>query len=152
MYKDGGFSPGESFRHALIDNVFIVVWNEVSTGAASRITSLVRDGHRSRGPLVYVAVVPDVSTPPDDDGRAALAGAVEQLLPFCSSMHCVIEGAGFKKSIVRAAATGIFMVSGQRGKMTVHDTFAHALESAPDLGSSAAREVTRRAVDQNLFP
>ena len=135
----------EDFDFKVIDNVFVVVWKNVSTAAAKKITEQVRVAHADRGDLVYVALVPDGTPPPDDDGRAALSGAVKVLLPYCSSMHCVIEGSGFRKSVIRGAATGIFMLSGQRGKMKVHDTFTEALRAAPAVQVSSIPSLIDRA-------
>lgn len=139
------------YHHAIIENVFIVVWNHVSTAATSTITTQVQAAHDVYGDLVYVARIPDGTPAPDDDGRNALSVATKALLPYCSSLHCVIEGQGFRKSIIRGAATSIFLLSGQRGKMKVHDTMRDALESAPALDAAKVDRILRRAHDQGLI-
>lgn len=126
------------FRSLVIDNVFIVVWHQVKPSAMTHLLAAARDASRvSREPLVYLAVIPDGAPTPDEAGRKALADATHELLELCGSMHCAIEGSGFKKSIIRGVAASIFLLSGKRGRMHVHDSVLEALRAAP--GVTAAR-------------
>lgn len=147
---EGVERSSDGYRTAVIDRCFIVAWSNVTTQATNRVIAEFRKAHERHGDLAYIAVIPESMPPPDADGREALSTAVKVLLPVCSSMHVVIEGAGFRKAMHRAAAS-FFMLAGQRGKMKVHDTFLDALRGA-GLDATAASGVLARARLQKLIP
>ena len=142
-------TSGLGFRHAIIENVFFVVWDRVLPQAMPRLLSIAREAtETSARPLVYLTVIPDGSQQPDEAGRKALADATKEMLELFTSMHCAIEGTGFKKSIIRGVATSIFLLSGKRGKMHVHDTALDALTAATTKARASAilEEARRRGV------
>ena len=140
--------PG--FRSAVIENVFIVVWDRVTPQAMPPLLAAAREAvATSKRPMVYLAVIPEHSKQPDEAGRTALGDATKQMLELFTSMHCAIEGSGFKKSIIRGVAASIFLLSGKRGKMHVHDSVLDALQAAPGVRANAAailEEARRRGL------
>ncbi|MCZ7680096.1 MAG: hypothetical protein M5U28_15560 [Sandaracinaceae bacterium] len=142
----------DGYRAAHIDDVFLVVWERVRPETIPQLVASARRAAQvSRERLIYVAVIPDGAPTPDEAGRRALDEATSALLEVCTSMHCVIEGTGFKKSMLRGVAASIFMVSGKRGKMHVHDNLLDALRNAPGLGPGQPSAIVAEAHKRGLL-
>lgn len=89
--------------------------------------------------MVYVAITPADHEPPGEMERRELAEALQKLLTYCSCVHLVMEGSGFKHAIVRMVAAGVFLVSGKRGQVSPHDSAADALASCNHLSRPASQ-------------
>lgn len=87
------------------------------------------------GPLVYVAIVPAGERPPDVATRVELARRLNELLGLCACIHLVLEGQGFRAAGQRAAATGIFLMTGRRGRVSAHASVSDALSHCPNLSA-----------------
>lgn len=145
-------TTGPGYRAGVVQNVFIVVWDRVLPEAMPGLLAAARQACAAAPKsLVYLAVIPDGSEQPSEAGRAALADATKHLLEIFVSMHCAIEGTGFKKSIIRGIATGIFLLSGKRGKMHVHDSVADALSAAPGVPKVNAAAILEEARRRGLL-
>lgn len=144
--------PASSCDIGLVANVLFVVWHQVTPAAVRTVVRELQEAAKLHGaPIIYITIIPDGSPAPDDAGRSALASAVKQTMESCRSMHCVIEGQGFKKTMIRSTAAGIFLLTGKRGKMTVHDSVADALKSADGLQGTVS-SILHRARQQGLVP
>ena len=80
--------------------------------------------------LVYIAIAPEDSAAPEEPVRKAFMNAMEDVLNYCQTMHFVMEGQGFKHSILRNALASVLLVRGQRTKVFVHRTLEEALTEA----------------------
>jgi len=140
-----------SFKSALLQNVFVLRWVSHEAGDGKRLLAAVANAKAEcSGPMVYVAIAPSDVPPPSDNVRNELAQALDQLLAHCSCVHLVIEATGFRGVVARAAATGIFMVTGKRGRVSPHVSFDEALEACNHLHGRTA-QILRSARAQGLL-
>ena len=127
------------FISGLVQNVFIVRWEKTEVADAARAVRLARQAKEEcSGPMVYVGIVPAGERGPDKATRIQLSRALDELLGLCSCVHLVLEGTGFAAATQRAAAAGIFLMTGLRGRVTPHISVAHALSSCTYLTSPPA--------------
>ena len=76
----------------------------------------VRRHHVSTGqPIVYVGVTSDASPPPSNEVRQALVASAKSLMPIVDRMYIVLEGTGFRGSVIRSVMAGMMLVSKMRG-------------------------------------
>ena len=106
------------------------------------------------GPVVYVAILPEDATPPDDRTRTELIKTMQDVLSRCESMHFVVEGSGFKHAVLRTSMATILLVRGQRAKVFVHTKLEDALSSASNRASPklkfSASLILRQAGESGL--
>lgn len=139
----------------LIEPIFFVRWASPSMTDIAQVKSRLVQAHEQGGhDLVYVAIVPEDSTPPDEAVRKAFMNAMDEVLTYCQTMHFVMEGQGFKHSILRNALASVLLVRGQRTKVFVHRTLEEALTMAnkrfpSDLQFDVAL-VARKAVESGV--
>jgi hypothetical protein len=111
--------------------VFFVRWSSPKATDIPAIIKALAQAHEALArPVVYVAIAPENSEPPDDRVRKAFTSRMDEVLGHCESMHFVMEGQGFKNSILRNALATVLMVRGQRNKVFVHRTLDEALIAA----------------------
>ena len=129
-----------SFKSALIQSAFIVRWVAHEAGDGRRLLqAAVSAKAQCSGPMVYIAIAPADVPPPSDKVRDELAETLDRLLEHCSCVHLVIEATGFRGVVARAAATGIFMVTGKRGRVSPHVSVEEALTSCKHLDARSAQ-------------
>jgi hypothetical protein len=87
---------------------------------------------------VYMAVAVPASGMPEKSARHELAQGLSTLFETCSCVHLVIEGSGFLAASQRAAAAGIFLLAGRRGRASTHASLADALRECQHLQAPAA--------------
>jgi hypothetical protein len=111
--------------------VFFVRWLAPKVTDLPPVVKALSEARDALGtPVVYVAIVPADCEPPDDQLRRAFTIRMDEVLGHCVSMHFVMEGQGFKNSILRNALATVLMVRGQRNKVFVHRTLEEALIAA----------------------
>jgi hypothetical protein len=131
--------------------VFFVRWDTPTKHDLPRIQVQLEEAYKeNEGPVVYVAIVPDGSSPPDDDLRAEFIGRMAEVLDRCDTMHFVIEGEGFKHAVVRTSLATILLVRGQRTKVFVHRSLDDALTAAAKKMRFSAAAITRHAREAGL--
>lgn len=114
----------------VIDRFYFVRWKKPELQDVSQIVRDVASVRQTvEKPLVYVAIAPEDSTPPDDQVRKAMLDAMEEMLGHCETMHFVFEGSGFGNVVKRSALAGILLVKGKRGRVFVHESVEAALAS-----------------------
>lgn len=95
---------------------------------------------RNPGKAVFMCVVEPSSAPPDESARKASSRMVEEHGDALRGVAVVIEGAGFRASIVRSVASGIVLLARSKSKTPV-SYFSGVVEGAEwlrkyvDLGS-----------------
>lgn len=87
--------------------------------------------------------------------RQTFADNMENVLGHCRTMHFVMEGEGFKHSILRNALATVLLVRGQRNRIYVHRSLGEALIIANQQATIKEKfdigTVTRKATAANLI-
>lgn len=140
-----------AFISELIHNVVFVRWISPEAGDSRTIVDLtVKHASKSRRPLVYVAIVPENCEAPNELVRKEMISALRQLLGPCSCVHLVLEGSGLRKALLRTVAAGIFLVGGQKGRVSFDDSVEAALKDCKHR-SADAPTIVKHARDLGLL-
>lgn len=141
-----------SFAKLAVENVFIIRWITPESSDGEAIYSEVSHLSKQTGQkLIYVAVAPVDSPPPPDELRKIMAGNVEKMTQWCSSIHLVFEGKGFTQSMKRTAFASIVLISGNRGKMFVHEDIASVANAMDAKGKISFARAMRTADELGFF-
>ncbi|MEO8180078.1 MAG: hypothetical protein ABI895_14685 [Deltaproteobacteria bacterium] len=120
-------------------NVFILRWQGAQLADTATFMQRVKQARsHSPGPLVYLAIVPADDSSPDLATRRELGRQLQELLEFCACVHLVLEGEGFRAATQRAVATGMFLLTGRRDRITAHANVSEALSCCQNLLGSPA--------------
>lgn len=113
-----------------IDPIFAVRWENPEPQDLRRVDLAVAELHKRLGkPCLYLAIVPADAEAPSNEMRSAMIAGMSGMLEHCESIHFVIEGSGFKHTVLRSALAGILLVAGRRGRVFVHTTVQDALQA-----------------------
>lgn len=113
-----------------IEPVYVVRWDKPELQDLRRIDFAIAELHKQLGkPCVYLAIVPENAETPSNEVRSAMIAGMTPLLEHCESIHFVIEGAGFKHTVLRSALAGILLVAGRRGRVFVHTSAQEAVHA-----------------------
>jgi hypothetical protein len=117
--------------------VFFVRWKAATMQDIPTIDRELDAAYKANGgPIIYVAILPEDATPPDDKTRAEFIKTMQDVLTRCETMHFVMEGQGFKHAVLRTSVATILLVRGQRTKVFVHTNLEEALAKAADKASA----------------
>jgi hypothetical protein len=135
-----------SYVACFIRPVFFVRWmapkiEDVSRVAAEFFQAYQRFGNR----IVYVAIVPEECEPPDDAVRMAMTRGRDEVLPYCESMHIVMEGQGFRYAILRNALATMQFFGRGRDQVRIYRTLDEALVKLV-RSASPGYEIDRNAL------
>ncbi len=111
------------YQSASLERVYILRWGR--SVLASDIEPIVAEMVKlckQHGPIVGIALMPPDLSPPDGEMRKLIGQNMRAALDASESLHYVIEGTGFKSSIMRSVVTNVLMLTGQRGRISVHGT------------------------------
>jgi hypothetical protein len=123
----------------VIRPVFFVRWLKPQLADLALLSTRLEQAHEAnRSPVIYVAIIPEDCSAPNDVMRKRFADTMVEVLGHCQTMHFVMEGQGFKSAILRSALAAVLLVRGQRNKVFVHKTLDEALNAARDLNSSGS--------------
>jgi hypothetical protein len=106
---------------------------------------------RSKQPLHGMAIVGENVPTPDDAARNAMGESMKSLLEHLETIHVVIEGRGFKNTIMRSAMTGMILLGGKRGKVHVHGTVSEAVYAISEITDQSVESLNRQLRDANLL-
>jgi hypothetical protein len=137
-----------AYHSILLDRVHIVRWQKPELAdTLPMIRELRQAADRLGKKIIGVSIVPDGVDPPTDDTKSAMAKRMNDVLEVSDSVHFVMEGTGFRPSIMRSALSGMLLVGGKRGRVFVHKNIDQALKligpqigMAPELIKKLARE------------
>jgi hypothetical protein len=140
----------------LVPPVFFVRWKVPELLDIARLNTRLIEAENTLGrPVFFVAIVPEDCKPPDDRMRQAFADTMEDVLRHCRTMHFVMEGEGFKHSILRNALATVLLIRGQRNRIFVHRSLGEALIIANQQASTKEKfdigSVTRKATAAGLI-
>jgi hypothetical protein len=137
-----------SYHSILLDRVHIVRWQRPELADTMPMVRELRQAALKLGKKVIgVSIVPDGVDPPSEDTKTAMAKRMNDVLEVADSVHFVMEGTGFRQSIMRSALSGMLLVGGKRGRVFVHKNIDQALkliapqiEMTPEMIKKLARE------------
>jgi hypothetical protein len=113
-----------------IDRVHILRWGKVVVPAdVAPIVEEMQKLHQKVGPVIGIALMPPQIAPPDDEMRKVIGQNLRPIMNCSESLHYVIEGTGFKSSIIRSVITNVLMLAGQRRRIGVYSTLDEALRT-----------------------
>lgn len=131
------------YKSETVDRLYVVRWDNPDTAdVAAMEREVARVAGATSQRLRGLSIVPSSTTPPDDATRSAMGKSLPHLLEHLETMHVVIEGTGFKHTILRSAMTGIILVGGKRGRVFVHsdvESAIGALATALDMSAAQLR-------------
>jgi hypothetical protein len=115
-----------------VDRVYFVRWSEPTKEDVAQLMRELPAHRKAVGrPLLFIAVLPEDATVPGPLVRRALDDGFAKAFEYCEHFYFVVEGIGFKHTILRSVLTANILVSGRRGKM-------HIVSSVGDLVSKAS--------------
>lgn len=126
-----------SYRSMQFGRLHYVRWGSAPTH--DDVSSLIREVQRAHSmlkqPLIGLTVVPAEAEPPPDDVRAAMVKSLDELLRCCERVYFVMEGSGFRQSVMRSVLAGLLLVGGKRGRVGVYDNLETTIALvAPQIG------------------
>ncbi len=114
----------------LFGRVFFVCWENPSI---EDVHGIVMDVARARvasgRKLLYIAVAPEDSSLPEPAVRNAMTTGMNATLEHCDEMFLIMEGSGFKNSIMRSIMAAIFLAGGKRDRVSVHRSIGTVLNA-----------------------
>jgi hypothetical protein len=117
---------------ATINRAFLVRWSEPTMQDVQRVLAELAKAQSAAGvPLYFVAIIPQDSAPPPADVRKAMDVALARACDTCASVHFVVEGEGFKHTILRTILAANILASGRRGKVFVASSAEEMVEKSP---------------------
>ena len=140
------------FRSAFTENLHVVRW-EVPTASDARrmVDEVAAFRRRAKQPLHSLAIVGEAVPTPDDAARSAMGQSMKTLLDHLETMHVVIEGRGFKNTIMRSAMTGMVLLGGKRGRVHIHGTVSEAVYAISEITNQSVEGLNRQLRDANLL-
>lgn len=140
------------FRSVLAGNLYVVRWLEATLPDVRRMELEVASHRRvGKQPLHGLAIVGEDVPTPDDAARNAMGQSMKTLLDHLETMHVVIEGRGFKNTIMRSAMTGMVLLGGKRGRVHVHGTVSEAVYAISEITNLPVEMLNRQLRDANLL-
>jgi len=129
-----------SYQSMLLGRLHFVRWGTPVMEDVDRVLREVQRGFSAlKQPLVGISLVPADAEPPRDDVRAAMVRNMDELLRCNERLYFVMEGSGFRHSVMRSVLAGLLLVGGKRGRVAVHDELNTAVALvAPQVGHSAS--------------
>jgi hypothetical protein len=112
---------GDGLVVARIGLVCVAIWRKDSTveRVAKQGEGLARVVGQSPGNAGFLCVVEESSAPPNEEARRLSAKMLEQHGDRLRAVAVVIEGSGFRASIVRSVASGIVWLARRQSKTPV---------------------------------
>jgi len=87
--------------------------------------------HEVKQPLICVAVVSADADPPSEEVRAAMSKGMPRILAATEHLHFVVEGQGFRHSVMRSVLAGFILFGKERGRFSVHEDLQRLLGRLP---------------------
>jgi hypothetical protein len=111
------------FRIAIVENVVYTSWSGFTTGELGELAARIADLRRTTGrAVVYVARIPGGGPAFTADEQGVLLAYLNEILPFCATLHHVIEGDGFVKSARLATVNNFARATSRARDFVVHET------------------------------
>jgi hypothetical protein len=106
---------------AAVGNIYFVRWHKPEVEDMTLIVRELAARRRETGHLLtYVGLAPESSDPPGTAARSEMPKLMNHALIHCEEMHIVMEGVGFKHSVMRSVMAAVFLAGGKRDRVHVH--------------------------------
>jgi hypothetical protein len=140
------------FRSTLAGNLYVVRWLEATAPDVRRVEQEAAGFRRgTKQPLHGLAIVGENVPPPDEVTRKTMGESMKTLLDHLETLHVVIEGGGFKNTILRSAMTGVMLLGGKRGRVFVHGTVSEAIYAISEITNQSVDNLNRQLSQANLL-
>lgn len=124
--------------------VFAVRWLHTTASAVAEVETAAMAMHRSIGqPLLHITVVAGDAKPPSDEARRELLESSKRLSSVADKMYLVLEGTGFRLSMMRSVVAGLMLMMESRKILGVFVSIDEALRAL--RGTDRFDERTARA-------
>lgn len=129
-----------AYRSLRSGRLHVVRWATPELADVDPVAYEVRWAHQeTKQPVVCVAVISADAEPPSDEVRAAMARNLPILLSSAEHLYFVVEGQGFRHSVMRSVLAAFILFGRERGKVTVHaDLETLVTRLAPSVGRRPA--------------
>jgi hypothetical protein len=136
-----------------VEPVLFVRWNVPEEADILKISKEVSASRaKASKDLCFIGIIPEDTPPPSTKVRSMMSETMDGMLAQFATMHVVIEGTGFKNSLLRSVAAGILLVSGKRGRCFVHANLDEALREAGKATKLDPASVRRKARALQIAP
>jgi len=139
------------FLSTVVGNVYVVRWEAPTALDVRAMEVEVSAFHREVVKMHGLAIVPANTSPPDDATRKAMGRSMQTLLEHLETIHTVIEGSGFKHTILRSVMTGVTLVGGKRGRVFTHSTIPEAIQALSPLCGRSTMQLTNGLEAGQMF-
>lgn len=100
--------------------VFAVRWTNTTVEGVERVSAEAKRYQRSLGKeLIYVSVTGEDCPPPSEEARNALVDGAKDLASVCERIFVVLEGQGFRGSVLRSVLASLMLLSRMRNTIQV---------------------------------
>lgn len=128
--------------------VFAVRWTNTTVEGVERVSAEAKRYQRSLGkPLLYISVTGEDCPPPTEAARTALVDGAKELATVCERIYVVLEGQGFRGSVLRSVLASLMLLSRMRGTIHVAPSIEEvlaALVGIPGFEDSLVRRALLR--------
>ena len=122
------------YRLALNPPVLFVSWHGFSPDELRAVNDRIAEMRRMTGrPVAYFSRVPAAPHIFTDEEQRVLLGFLRAILPYCTTVHHVIEGDGFVKSSRLAIVTKLATKTPRPRAFYTHQTLEEGLRSIKTL-------------------
>jgi hypothetical protein len=140
------------YRSTFAGNLHVIRWLTATAPDALRVVDEVASHkRRNKGPLHGLAIVGEEVPPPDDVARKAMGESMTSLLDHMETLHVVIEGRGFKNTIMRSAMTGMVLLGGKRGRVHIHGSVSEAIYALAEVTDQSVDSLNRQLREAKLI-
>jgi hypothetical protein len=98
----------------IVDEIVLVRWRAMTSGGVQRGLAAIDEVCASGVIPVFIGMVGDGVSPPTGETNRALVGAIDSARLRCSSVNLVLDGRGLTSAAIRAGATAMFLLKGDR--------------------------------------
>jgi hypothetical protein len=132
-----------SFRIILVENVVYTSWRGFTAEELRDVASRITDLRRTLGrPVVYLARIPAGGGTFTAEDNVVLQHYLVGILPYCATIHHVIEGDGFVKSARMATVNNFARATTRTRDFIVHETLEGAFASIRSMYGVELRDKT----------
>jgi len=124
-----GTNTAPGFDSYTLRSLYVIRWRTPTLPDVSHVERDVATfkATRPKKTIFGLAIIGADTTPPDSETRTAMGKSMSLLLESLETMHVVIEGQGFRHSILRSAMAGVILIGGKRGRVVIHRSVEEAL-------------------------
>lgn len=141
------------YTSMLMGRLHVVRWATPVMPDVDRILKEVQQAFETaKNPLVGISIVPADAEPPRDDVRAAMTRNMDALLKCSEYIYFVMEGSGFRHSIMRSVLAGLLLFGGKRGRIGVESDIDLAVQLASKRVGLTVPTILKEARARGVLP